>query len=51
MEKYIEGTEPLSLAEQLHKVGFDLDDRTGKLSISPTPTEQQQQLQKFWLNP
>jgi predicted metalloprotease with PDZ domain len=50
VEKHIAGTEPLPLKETMHKVGFNYDEVTGKITEEATLTDQQKLLRKYWIN-
>lgn len=46
---YIEGTRPVPLKECLAKVGFNYDESTGKVKLSPAPDAKQLALRKSWI--
>lgn len=50
IKNYIEGIKELPLKEDLQKVGFDLDNETGKISEIIPMSENQRKLRKQWIN-
>ena len=50
IDHYIVGNQELPLKENLLKVGFDLDNKTGKISQTVPVTEEQKYLRKQWIN-
>lgn len=50
IDRYISGSDPLPLEEQLHKVGFDLDRDSGQIKTRPDLTAAQKKLRQYWIN-
>jgi predicted metalloprotease with PDZ domain len=47
--KYVDGTEPLPLKEQLAKVGLETNPDFTKVNIATNPTPEQLTLRKAWI--
>ena len=47
---YVEGAQPLPLAEYLAKTGIELDERNLKIKSTPDATPAQLQLRQWWIN-